>query len=419
MYFFTPTAKLPITRNAALLCALFAALGSLVADAPAESAPAAAHPAKRGCSRFAAPAGSDSRSGSLKRPFRTPQRLVASLRPGQTGCLRGGGYSGTSDEFVVRFDHGGRPGARITLRSYPGERAKLVGNVEVMSGADYVTLSHLRIEGTGGSNTVKIYAAHAILQDSDITNAWRGRSCVILGSDSYGVATLPIVRRNRFHECGSLANGSQDHGIYAQSVAGGQITGNTFWDSAAYAIQLYPNAQRMRVNYNVIDGGPPSVRGGIVLGGETSEASSNNVVTRNVVAYAQTYNITSGWHDLIGTGNVVERNCLWAGENGNIDGSDGGFSAYANDVANPAFRNRQSHDYRLRRSSRCRRVIGGQSTRAFEVSAPSVSQCRRCRGSRGGMTPTAAHVPSELRLCVAPTRTGGGENRGGAPAQRP
>ena len=353
-------AELPISRNAAFLCAFLAAAaaGSVAADAPAKSAAEAAHPARRGCSRFAAPAGSDSRSGTLQRPFRTPQRLVHSVRPGQTGCLRGGRYSATSEDLVVRFDHGGRAGARITLRSYPGERATLVGNLAVIKGADYVTLSHLRIEGTGGSNTVGIYAAHAILEGSDITNAWRGRSCVILGSDSYGVAIRPIVRRNRFHECGSLANGNQDHAIYAQSVVDGRITGNTFWDSAAYAIQLYPNAQRTRVAYNVIDGGPPSVRGGIVFGGETSEASSDNVVTRNVVAYAQEYNIATDWHGLIGTGNVVARNCLWAGEKGNIDDSDGGFRAYANVVANPAFRDRQRRDYRLRATSRCRRVIG-------------------------------------------------------------
>jgi hypothetical protein len=358
-----------INQNLAVLAAFIATAAPPLA-ACAQAKPAAApnpqsatmnistHQARE-CSRFAAPDGGDSRRGTKARPFRTAQRLVDSLRAGQTGCLRGGMYSvAGDDDFVVRFDHGGRAGAPITLRSYPGERATLVGNIEVSKGSNYVTLSQLRIEGTGGSNTVKIYAAHTTLQDSDITNAWRGRSCLILGSDSYGVAVRPIVRRNLFHECGSPANGNQDHGIYAQSVVGGWIIGNVFWNSAAYAIQLYPNAQRTRVESNVIDGGPPSVRGGILFGGDSSSASSGNVVDRNVIAYAMTYNIAADWQETIGTGNIAARNCLWGGTDGNIDTSAGGFRAYANVVANPEFRNRQSRDYRLRPESRCRRVIG-------------------------------------------------------------
>lgn len=347
---------MPPNSNAALLFAVLAA-AAVPSDAPPQRAVAAVGPEVPGCSRFAAPEGGDSHRGTKRRPFKTAQRLADSLRPGQTGCLRGGTYS-ASDEFVVRVERGGQPGARITLRSYPGERATLLGNVAVIKGSDYVTLSRLRIEGTGGSNTVKTYASQTIVENSDITNAWRGKSCMMLGSDSYGVAVAPIVRRNRFHECGSRANGNQDHAVYAQSVVGGRIIGNVLWNSAAYTIQLYPNARRTRVAYNVIDGGAPSVRGGIVFGGESDEASSDNVVERNVIAYAETYNITSDWGDPIGTGNVAARNCLWGGKEGNVDRSEGGFRTYGNIVANPGFRSRHSRDYRLRRTSGCRRVIG-------------------------------------------------------------
>ena len=38
--------------------------------------------------------------------------------------------------------------------------------------------------------------------------------------------------------------------------------------------------------YNVIDGGSPSVRGGVVFGGEADYQSSDNVVELNVIAYA-------------------------------------------------------------------------------------------------------------------------------------
>lgn len=358
-----------INQNLALLAAFIATAAPPLAACALAKRTAAPNPQSatmnisthptRACSRFAAPDGRDSHRGTKERPFRTAQRLVDSLRPGQTGCLRGGMYSvAGDDDFVVRLDHGGRAGAPITLQTFPGERATLVGNIEVSKGSDYVTLSRLRIEGTGGSNTIKIYAAHITLEDSDITNAWRGWSCLLLGSDSYGVAVWPIVRGNRFHECGSPADGNQDHGIYAQSVVDGRIIGNVFWNSAAYAIQLYPNAQRTRVEFNVIDGGAPSVRGGVIFAGDSSSASSGNVVDRNVIAYAMTYNIAADWHETVGTGNIAARNCLWGGTEGNIETSAGGFRAYANVVANPEFRNRQSRDYRLRPGSRCRRVIG-------------------------------------------------------------
>jgi Right handed beta helix region len=355
---------MPSNSNVALLFGSLAAVVAGSGDAPLKRALAAEGPEVRRCSRFASPEGSDSRRGTKNRPFRTAQRLIDSLRPGQTGCLRSGTYSAT-DEFVVRFDHGGRPGARITLRSYPGERATLLGNVSVTNDSDYVTLSRLRIEGTGGSNTVKIYAAHAVVESSVITNAWRGRSCMILGSDSYGVAVGPIVRRNRFRECGSRFNGNQDHAVYAQSVVDGTIIGNVFWNSAAYAIVLYPNAQRTRVAYNVVDGSAPSVRGGVLFGGESSQASSDNVVERNVIAYAETYNIAATWDDTIGTGNVAARNCLWGGKEGNVDRSEGGFRTHGNVVANPAFQNRERRNYRLRAASLCRRVIGSAGQRLW------------------------------------------------------
>jgi hypothetical protein len=317
-------------------------------------------PRATGCTRFAAPSGNDRSPGTQRRPFRTAQRLIASLRPAQTGCLREGTYSEGSDDFLVEFDRGGRRGAPITLRSYPGERARLVGIINVPEGSNHVTLTALDIEGTGGENTVKIYAADVVVEDSDITNVGRGNSCMILGSNSgYGQAVRPIVRGNTFHDCGSAENENKDHGIYAQNVVDGEIVGNVFWNSAAYAIQLYPNARRTRFAHNVVDGGAPSVRGGVLFGGDSSYASRDNVVEQNVIAYARTYNVTSSWGDgATGSGNVARNNCLWAGADGNIDTSEGGFTASANTIANPMFVNRDQRDYRLGPGSRCKDAVG-------------------------------------------------------------
>jgi Right handed beta helix region len=307
------------------------------------------------CARFASVSGSDGNVGSLVSPFRSPQRLADSLAAGETGCLRGGVYDNGAT-YVVRFGRGGSAGAPITIRSYPGERARLVGIVYVPRGSNHVTLAAVDVEGRGSQNTVQVNAEDFTLEDSDLTNAWRGNSCLMLGDPGYGRAVRTIVRRNRFHECGNLSHGNKDHAIYAGYVSDAQIVDNLFWNSAAYAIQLYPDAQRTRFAHNVIDGDSPSVRGGLIFGGEGSYASSNNTVEQNIITYA-TINIEYWWGGTIGSGNIARNNCLWAGRSGNIS-SQVGFTASNNLTADPLFTNKATRDYRLKAGSPCLPLIG-------------------------------------------------------------
>lgn len=319
------------------------------------------------CDRVASPSGSDSNPGTPAAPFATPQKLADSLTAGQTGCLRGGTYT-TSGSYILNVSTGGSSSAPLTIRGYPGDTATLVGIVQVRNGADDVVLSNLHIhgDGMGGNNTIKIYAADDIVQDSDITNNWLGRSCMMLGSSSAGQAVRTIVRRNKFHECGNPVNGELDHAIYAGDITDGQIVDNLFWDSAAYAIQLYPNAQNTIFAHNVVDGDSPSVRGGVIFGGDGSSASSHNTVEQNVIAYAQTYDITSWWGGAVGSGNIARNNCVYAGRSGDISGN--GFSASANLSANPLFVNKAAHDYRLQAASPCLVLVG------YDTAAKLVNQ---------------------------------------------
>lgn len=341
-----------------LALVLLLAAAALATPKTSEPEPVAFTREAPACTRYASPQGSDSAGGTRRKPFRTAQRLVDSLRPGQTGCLRGGTFRDAGEEFVVMFPRAGRPGAPITIRSHPGERARLVGIVYVPRGSDHVTVSRLTLEGSGASNTVKINAADVVVESNDITNAWRGLSCIILGNNQgWGPAVRPIIRGNRIHECGDPAHGNLDHGLYAANVQGGRIAGNRIWNVAAYAIQLYPNSQRVLVTRNIVDGGEPSVRGGVVVGGDDEYASSGNVIEHNVIAYARTYNVRSDWEGAVGHGNVVRANCLWGGGQGNIS-SDGGMVATRNRVADPRFVDRTRRDYRLAAGSPCRAILG-------------------------------------------------------------
>ncbi len=339
-------AVLPLA--ALLLVILVISTAASLRGSADEEAPSAA--AARQCDKFASRHGSDGNRGTLRSPFRTPERLIRSLAPGQTGCLRRGVYS--IDLLSVK--RGGRKGAPIRLRSAPGERARLVGIVQVREGANNVVFSRLTFEGTGGANTIKIYSHDVVVEHSDITNAWRGQSCMILGSDEVGAAVRTIVRRNRFHECGNPDNDNKDHSIYAANLQDGRIVGNRFWNHTAYAIQLYPNADRNVVARNVIDGGPPSIRGGILIASEDEYSSSGNVVEHNIIAYATAWNVSTNWNGATGTGNIVRFNCVWAGGDGNIETDDGGLRTQGNVIANPLFVNRAARDYRLRQASPCR-----------------------------------------------------------------
>ena len=347
---------MPAGRKRLLVAASLAAVPFVSGATSADIAGPATRPF---CARYAAPSGVDRNPGTKARPFRTAQRLANSLRPGQTGCLRGGVYADATEEFVLRLKRGGKAGLPVRIRSHPGERATLIGRIWVYKGANHVTLSHLNVRGTEAEITFKVYSDDVVIEDNDITNLRRGKSCLIIGSTTgWGVAHRTIVRRNRFHDCGRPADDNLGHGIYAQSVVGGRITGNIFWSLQAYAIQFYPNARRNRFDHNIIDGGPPSVRGGVLFGGNADYASSHNVVEFNVIAYAQSSNITSYWDGSVGRGNVARKNCLWGAKEGNIDAADGGFVTHRNVVAPPRFVGRHNRDYRLRRATPCRRLLG-------------------------------------------------------------
>jgi len=281
----------------------------------------------------------------------TAQALLGKLSAGQTGCLRGGTYV-PSGVYVLDLSKAG-----VTLVSYPGERAVLQGLIVNRKGANGVRLANLRIEGQAGvSNSIQVYGADFVLENSDVTNGWRGRSCMILGDPSAGAAVRPVIRGNRFHECGTPSNGNQDHAIYASLVSDGLITGNVFWNTAAYAIQLYPNSRNTVVSHNVVDGGG-SVRGGVIFGGDSGTPSSGNTVEFNVISYAATYNIESWWGGSVGSGNVARNNCVYGGAQGNV-GSTVGFSSQGNQAINPLFVNRAARDYRLQSGSGCVAVVG-------------------------------------------------------------
>jgi hypothetical protein len=305
------------------------------------------------CDLTAAPAGSDRAPGTAERPLRTVARLLERLRPGQTGCLRGGRYVQSRQLDVP---HGGEPEAPITLRSHPGERATIAGAMLVVPvAASDVVLSGLDIDGGDHDEvTIWIQADRVVLQDSAITNRRRALSCVLIGGDlpPGDHADGVVVRNNRIVGCGKRGS-THDHGVYAADARDSRIEGNLIADVAAYGVQLYPRAQRVQVTQNTI----VDTFAGVIFGGSRSTASRDNTVARNVIAGVRDeYLAVSWWDGPEGSGNVLERNCLRGARGEAVWGS--GFVARDNVLADPAFVDPGRGDFRVGPGSRCLAVIG-------------------------------------------------------------
>lgn len=240
------------------------------------------------------------------------QRLVDGLRPGQTGCLRGGRYVATGrDGYALRVARGGRRKAPITVTSAPGERARLRGIVYVVRGANHFKLRGVDIDGRhptrpqSSQNSLQLMAAHTVIAHSDITNHGV-RSCVIIGDR----ARHPVLRRNVFHDCGDPANRLLDHAIYVQSSSRARIVDNVFLRSGGWAVQLYPAAHGSRVANNLMwENG-----GGVIFGGDGGQASSGNVVEHNVIAASRARpEVAGSFGGPLGRRNVARSNCLAPG----------------------------------------------------------------------------------------------------------
>jgi hypothetical protein len=324
------------------------ALACVIAAALVALAPSAAIATNLNCTKVASPTGDDSASGTASRPYATAQRLANSLTSGETGCLRAGTYR--QDELTVAT-----PGIRLI--SYPGERAILAGRLRVT--ASRVTVERLTLDGRNARDlpSPTINADNVVFRRNDVSSRGSG-ICFIFGS--LEVVRHPVLKRNRIHDCGQ-PGGIPDHGIYMQDVRGARVVRNTIYDNAERGIKIGPDSQRALIRGNVIDGNPI----GLNFSGDGSNASSGNVVTRNVISNSTGYwNVQSYWPGPVGTRNVVSRNCVHGSnsdphynENGGI--SDGpGFVAAENVTAIPDYVNRQGKNFSLRADSMCRAVYG-------------------------------------------------------------
>jgi len=322
------------------------------------------------CDKYASVKGSDRARGAKSSPFRSAQKLVDSLRPGQTGCLRAGKY--IDGDKVLLFKNSGTAKARITLRSYPGERATIGAQVKVPDGVNYITVRNLTLDGTYGprSNTktnagryatepstfvhgdnTRWIANNITKRNQQVKDLRRTGVCFLIGGAGYGIqAENTLIKRNRIHGCGPMANqkgGPDNHGIYVSSSRRLLILNNKIYRNGERGIQLYPEARGTLVAGNTIRGNGM----GIIFSGRDGKVSSGNVVRNNVIVNSRAgWNVYSNYNQtrLVGKKNRVYGNCFrstsrdaYFTKNGGI-GKEVGFNAYDNKIFPPSSANNRA-----------------------------------------------------------------------------
>jgi len=245
------------------------------------------------------------------------QRFVARLRPGDTGCLKPGDY----EIRRLIISSRGTAGAPIVLRSQdPSDPATLHGVVWLSGSGAYWTIEDLRIDGRNQWNLPSpiVNGSHSVWRQLDVSNPgsgdgtqpYGGGICFNLGqTDHYGPARDTTIEQSRIHDCGLSTN--HNHGIYAVATTGRTIIrDNWIYRNGDRGVQLYPAAEHVLITRNVIDGNGS----GVIFSGDGPLTSRDNVVTRNIISNSRKRWNVESWYPTgtpVGTGNVVEENCLW------------------------------------------------------------------------------------------------------------
>ncbi len=306
------------------------------------------------CTRYASPSGRNSWHGSAGRPFHTVKRLVDSLHAGETGCLEPGTYRQN-----LKFPRSGRAGAPITLMSAPGTTATIVGRMYVPKRASYIDVYSLHLNGRNRARlpSPNIDSAYDQFVGDDVTNEHTGICYELGASGGYGQARYTLIQYNRIHGCGHMPPTNHQHGIYIGNAVGARILDNQIYNNADRGIQLYWNSQGAVIAGNVINHNGE----GIVISGDRGSASSNNLITNNVITNSTKFADVGSWWPSgarKGTGNVVQQNCVDGGR-GTIDQSGGGFSAHDNYHVDPHYADASAANFALPTGSVCQQVLFG------------------------------------------------------------
>jgi hypothetical protein len=269
------------------------------------------------------------------------------LQAGQLAYVRAGTYS---QNLVMT--RAGTALAPITIRNYPGERPLLrpgTGQANNMplrlaTGAAYVRVQGLVIEGANGSSTTNVYAS-GTAHDLEFS------ACEVRNSQRQGFFSERTTRAIQILGCYVHDNGGSgpmqlDHNLYVEG--GGHVIANCLIANApnGWNVQVYPSSDGVIVTENTIVG---AMRDGIIVGSDGGTTTNNLTIVNNIIAFNGRYAISTYWGGSVGSGNVATANLAWGNPSGQFVGN--GITYLANTIADPRFVDRTNGNFRLQSGS--------------------------------------------------------------------
>jgi hypothetical protein len=248
--------------------------------------------ASRGAQHHVDPSGSDSGPGTADRPWKTAQKAVDSLAPGETAFVHAGVYPD-----AVTWTKAGTASAPITLAGDPRAPAIFTGTFELRGAFTRVT--GLVFDGALRTGTVyPLLAARS--SDLEISgNELRGAKRVAIEGFAEGAVSPDRLRivANWFHD------GAQ--GIALHGGTGALIASNLLQDHSDVGILLDPSPQQTSILANTIARG----RVGVMVGANSSATAAGARIVNNVISTHRAQAIASAG---TGTGSIARRNLLFA-----------------------------------------------------------------------------------------------------------
>jgi Right handed beta helix region len=314
-------------------------------------------PPSNGPAHYVSPLGSDTNPGTLEAPWRSIQKAMDALRPGEKAYVAAATYEtgsafGTSADTYAWYTTCSQL-APCSILAYPGEKPVLHGQVRI-SGS-YLRLSGFIIEGPLSLDVTSPHqrranqmllegASYVELSFNEIRKSDYHAGIKVNQSEHVHILNNYIHDNGRFAITYDPRTGNEvaetDHGIYWGSSSGGGnlIANNIIAHNRGKGVQLYPNGTYdVIVSENtIVDNG----NAGIIINGKTDRIT----VVGNIAAFNGKKQIRVQ----AGDSNRVERNLTYSPSPSLADIENTTLSTVTgNVVSDPLFVNRRAGDYRL------------------------------------------------------------------------
>ncbi|GJL59414.1 MAG: hypothetical protein NPIRA03_22710 [Nitrospirales bacterium] len=258
----------------------------------------------------AASNGNDGNSGTQQSPFKTLERGVDVLQPGDTLYVRGGTYKGFY--FSINIPSGNSWSQPVIIKAYQQEKVVLTSPanktaLQFVNGAHHIIVDGFTIDARGGAAGIGTGNAHHIrIMNGEVMNASKTGVIAHDASNAFEFINL------RIHDNGSS---DYDHGLYITTsnhlVKDCEIYRNTGWGVHIYGSgspsnnrimnnKVYNNARSGRgAGIGVYRGTGNSIVNNIVWGQnktgiDINSGASNTMVYNNTI-HKEAYGIyTSG-----------------------------------------------------------------------------------------------------------------------------